>query len=98
MDELGDESVHMCVTSPPYWVLRRYAGVPDLVFDGKKDCQHKDAKVIPATVLDCFCGTGTTLAVAKRLGRQSIGYELSEDYCKLTVKRIEKETAPLKGL
>ena len=33
MNELADGSVHCVVTSPPYWGLRKYAGVPDLVFD-----------------------------------------------------------------
>lgn len=32
------------------------------------------------TVLDPFAGTGTTLAVADRMGRNSIGFELSETY------------------
>lgn len=34
-------------------------------------------------------------AVAKRLGRRSIGYELSREYCALAVKRVEKETMPM---
>jgi len=29
MVDLPDESVQMVVTSPPYWGLRKYAGLPD---------------------------------------------------------------------
>jgi site-specific DNA-methyltransferase (adenine-specific) len=32
------------------------------------------------TVLDCFAGSGTTLAVAKKLGRHWIGMEKSAGY------------------
>ncbi len=39
MDELADESVQCVVTSPPYWGLRKYAGLPDLVW-GEKECEH----------------------------------------------------------
>jgi len=43
---------------------------------------------VPATVLDIFCGSGTTGVVAKRLGRNFIGIELNPQYCKLAEERI----------
>ena len=42
-------------------------------------------------VLDPFFGTGTTGAVAKRLGREWIGCEREADYRKVARARIEKE-------
>ena len=46
-------------------------------------------------VLDPFFGTGTTGAVAKRLGRHYIGIERDEDYAKAAAERIAKvETLP----
>jgi DNA modification methylase len=39
-------------------------------------------------VLDCFCGTGTTLVAAQQLGRQWIGCDLSPDYCRIAMKRL----------
>lgn len=41
MSELPDESVQMCVTSPPYWGLRKYAGVPDLIWGGENHHEHE---------------------------------------------------------
>jgi len=38
-------------------------------------------------VLDPFLGSGTTAWAAKRLGRHSIGIDLSEDYLKLAIER-----------
>lgn len=40
------------------------------------------------TVLDPFLGTGTTSKVAKDLGRNSVGYEISEEYIPLIKKKI----------
>lgn len=40
------------------------------------------------TVLDPFCGSGTTLKVAKQLNRQGIGIEINEGYVKLAEKNI----------
>ena len=40
-------------------------------------------------VLDPFGGGGTTLAVAKKLGRQWIGFELSANYAKKIKTRLD---------
>ncbi len=37
---MAEESVQMCVTSPPYWGLRDY-GLPPLLWGGKPACHHK---------------------------------------------------------
>jgi site-specific DNA-methyltransferase (adenine-specific) len=44
------------------------------------------------TVLDPFCGSGTTMAAAMKCGRNSIGIELDPEYCKLAIKRLQHET------
>jgi len=42
-------------------------------------------------VLDPFIGSGTTAIAALRLNRRFIGFEISDSYCKLANKRIDKE-------
>lgn len=42
-------------------------------------------------VLDPFMGAGTTIKVAQRMRRNSIGIELQEDYYKMVAKNIESE-------
>lgn len=40
------------------------------------------------TVLDPFCGTGTTLVVAQSFHRKSIGIDISQDYLQQTIERV----------
>jgi len=47
-------------------------------------------------VLDPFCGGGSTLISAERLGRRWIGCEISEEYCTIADKRIKAERDQLK--
>lgn len=51
-------------------------------------------------VLDPFAGSATTLVVAKKLGRQYLGYELSKRFAAAGQKRIDAARAgdPLDGL
>ncbi|HYO23831.1 MAG TPA: DNA methyltransferase [Lacipirellulaceae bacterium] len=50
-------------------------------------------------VFDPFTGSGTTLAVAKKLGREFLGTELSEDYARYATQRLKaiKPGDPLDG-
>lgn len=66
------ESIDCVVTSPPYFNLRNYG------IDGP----------IGGTVLDPFCGSGTTGKVAHDLGRYFIGIDLNPEYISIAEKRI----------
>lgn len=43
------------------------------------------------TVLDPFCGTGTTMLAAMKCGRNSIGVEIDEEYCRMALNRLKLE-------
>lgn len=43
------------------------------------------------TVLDPFLGSGTTSAVAKKIGRNSIGYEINVDFIPMIRERMETD-------
>lgn len=41
-------------------------------------------------VLDCFCGSGTTLQAAQQLGRRWIGIDQSDEAIRITQKRLSE--------
>jgi DNA modification methylase len=43
-------------------------------------------------VIDPFAGSGTTLAVARRLGRQAVGIEMKESYCHMASLRLAQQS------
>tara|TARA_Y100000589_G_scaffold317929_1_gene344681 strand:+ start:387 stop:1514 length:1128 start_codon:yes stop_codon:yes gene_type:complete len=83
------------------WLMPICSGVERLKIDGKK--AHPTQKPegllyrtiiastkVGDTVLDPFFGTGTTGAVAKKLGRHYVGIEQDEAYAAIAKKRIGK--------
>lgn len=57
--------------------------------DGWTDCGC-GSTYIPGIVLDPFMGSGTTGAVAKKLGRNWVGIEQNEKYIQIALNRISK--------
>lgn len=46
-------------------------------------------------VLDPFCGSGSTLVAAKKLKRNYIGIEFSEEFCNIARERLENEISEI---
>jgi len=47
------------------------------------------------TVLDPFCGSGTTMIAALRTGRNSIGIDIEPEYCRMAARYLKAESADL---
>jgi len=47
------------------------------------------------TVLDPFCGTGTTMIAALRYERNCIGIDIDPEYCRMTARYLKKESSNL---
>ena len=79
------------------WGKKRNLGgsAPMPITTGWNPTCECNADTVPATVLDPFAGSGTTVAVAQRLGRKSIGTDLSEEYLKLASKRLGAIPMPM---
>ena len=46
-------------------------------------------------ILDPFMGSGTTVLVAERMGRRSIGIEINKDYCDQVREKLRKQNIML---
>ena len=57
-------------------------------------CKCNADDPVPCTVLDPFCGSATTLAVAAQLGRHAIGIELNPEYAAMGERRIAQAVKP----
>jgi DNA modification methylase len=59
-----------------------------------RTCSHESELVV-----DPFAGSATTLVVAKKLGRRCLGFDISEDYVRRGIARLERANAgdPLEG-
>ena len=89
------------------WYIPRVAGTFK-EREGFHGCQMPEqllARIIGSTskpqdlVLDPFGGSGTTLCVAKKLARQWMGFELSEDYVQYISQRLQRTNSgdPIDG-
>lgn len=47
------------------------------------------------TVMDPFCGSGTTMVAALRTDRNSIGVEIDPEYCRMVARYMKAETGDL---
>jgi len=81
------------------WFVPRVAGT-HRERDGFHGCQMPEAVLtrilLSCTntcdrVLDPFAGSGTTLVVSRKLGRRSVGIELSGSYCNRIRRRLERD-------
>ncbi|OPX99392.1 MAG: DNA adenine methyltransferase YhdJ [Syntrophorhabdus sp. PtaU1.Bin002] len=45
------------------------------------------------TVLDPFCGTGTTMVAALRTGRNSVGVDIDPEYCRMAARYLRAENS-----
>lgn len=63
-------------------VITNYGGSQAVTTGWQPTCTCNAGGPIPATILDPFAGSGTTLRVALRLGRHAIGVDISDVYLK----------------
>jgi len=80
------EAAHVPNNAPTKTDSTGWAPVTTATNNWQPTCEC-GAPRVPSLVLDLFMGCGTTLWVAKKLGRRAVGYELPEEYCRLALER-----------
>ena len=92
----GKKDYASALAENPSDVKRRtLESMRQVIYKGWEASCKCNAEKVPCVVLDPFAGSGTTCAVASRLGRDSIGIELNEEYLKLARKRCKIESESL---
>lgn len=80
------------ITTKPYKAAHFATFPPDLV-----QPMVMAGCPVNGLVLDPFAGSGTTLQVAKHLGRHAIGIEIKDTYCELIIDRCRQQVMDLGG-
>ena len=88
-DSLAGRAAHMTNDG---FIPNRSPIITEKGWESTCDC---NGEKVPCVVLDPFVGSGTTCAVASRLGRESIGIDLNEEYLKLARKRCKVDSESL---
>ncbi len=84
------------LSTPDVWTVPMIRGYPtekpvDLM---KIPIEHSTAP--GEVILDPFCGGGSSLVAAKLLGRRAVGFDISEEACEITARRLSGKPAPVK--
>lgn len=78
---------------------RNDEGIKTKTIGWQPTCKCGTETVVPCIVMDPFCGSGTTIDIAKRLGADYIGIELNEKYADTEfIPRMEKIEGMFKQL
>jgi DNA modification methylase len=72
--------------TPEEAALRHPAMFPEMLVDRLIQCFTRESGV---NILDPFCGSGSTLVAARKLGRRGIGFEICPEYAELAEERLQ---------
>jgi len=61
----------------------------------RQTCSCELAEPVACTILDPFCGTGTSLVAAKTIGLSGIGIEIGEQHAESAIKHLKTCFGPL---
>ena len=77
------------------WQIRQDRGNPHPASFPVELARRAIAATTAEVVLDPFIGSGTTAVAALREGRQYIGIDLSEEYCRMARQRVARTAAEM---
>jgi DNA modification methylase len=94
IDFLPRDSLVMCDRSA-YLPLQKYHPCPKPV---EEMALLVESLTEPGqTVLDCFCGVGSTLLASEMLHRKWVGCDLGRTYCQVAMRRLARLAAQYSG-